>query len=149
MSYVSRPARIGDLDSIALLSDQWGYHNDRDKMFRGLQDILKHSDHIVILIEHEQEIAGWIHGIYSLRLSGDPFVEIAGLVVDSRYRRRGIGRFLVEGIIHWAKKMNCTLVRVRCNTVRKEANLFYISIGFQEIKQQKVYDLSALAMPLL
>jgi N-acetylglutamate synthase-like GNAT family acetyltransferase len=142
MSYTCRPARIGDLDFISALSEQWGYLNSRDKMFHNLQKILKHSDHMVILIEHQQVIAGWIHGIYSFRMAGDPFVEIAGLVVDSRVRRQGMGKFLVGEIVQWAKKMNCSLIRVRCHIVRKEANLFYSDFGFQEIKQQKVYDLS-------
>jgi GNAT superfamily N-acetyltransferase len=141
MSYIHRPARIGDLDSIAFLSEQWGYIYNRDKMHDNLQKILNHPDHMVILIEQDLKIEGWIHGIYSFRLAGDPFVEIAGLVVDSLYRRRGMGKFLVEEIVHWAKKKNCSMVRVRCHIVRKEANMFYSGVGFHEIKQQKVYDL--------
>jgi len=142
MSLVSHLANISDLDAIAYLSEQWGYPTSHEKMSRGLREILQNTDHRIFVLQQEQEITGWIHGIYSFRVASDPFIEIAGLVVDSRYRRRGIGKLLVEEIVRWAKARDCSLVRVRCQIARKEANLFYSDIGFKEIKQQKVYDLS-------
>ena len=141
MPFICRPAQITDQHSIAYLSEQWGYSVGHEKMLSSLREILQQADHRVILLQHEQEIAGWIHGIYSFRIASDPFVEIAGLVIDSRFRRRGMGKFLVEEMIQWAKIRNCSLVKVRCQIARKEANMFYSGIGFLEIKQQKVYDL--------
>jgi len=141
MSFVSRQAQISDQDAIAFLSEQWGYKSGSKIMSRSLKEILQQTDHRLLLLQHEQEIAGWIHGIYSFRMASEPFVEIVGMVVDSRFRRQGMGKFLVEEIMQWAKTRNCSLIRVRCHIVRKEANMFYSDIGFKEIKQQKVYDL--------
>jgi GNAT superfamily N-acetyltransferase len=90
---------------------------------------------------HDEQIIGWIHGIYSLRIESDPFVEIGGLVVDKDHRRLGLGKSLVEKIIEWSWLRNCRMIRVRCNIIRKEANVFYKNIGFNEIKEQQVYDL--------
>jgi GNAT superfamily N-acetyltransferase len=84
---------------------------------------------------------GWIHGIYSLRVESDPFVEIGGLVVDKDFRRHGSGKLLVNKMIEWSLSRNCHLIRVRCNIIRREANAFYGAIGFNEIKQQKVYNM--------
>jgi GNAT superfamily N-acetyltransferase len=141
MPFVSRPALMSDQDAIAQLSAQWGYPVSAEKLLLVLSEILQHPDHQIVLLEYEREVAGWIHGIYSYRLAADPFVEIVGLVVDARRRRMGMGKFLVHEIIQWAKTRNCSLVRVKCHIVRKEANIFYSGMGFQEIKQQKVYDL--------
>jgi GNAT superfamily N-acetyltransferase len=141
MSFVSRPALLVDQDSIAQLSAQWGYPVSPEKLLLVLREILQHPHHRVIVLEYEREIAGWIHGIYSYRIATDPFVEIVGLVVDERHRRMGMGKFLVQEILQWAKLRDCSFVRVKCHIVRKEANMFYSVMGFQETKQQKVYDL--------
>jgi GNAT superfamily N-acetyltransferase len=141
MPFVSRPALTGDQDAIAHLSAQWGYSVSPEKLLPVLREIFQQPDHRVILLEYEREVTGWIHGIYSYRIASDPFVEIAGLVVDARHRRMGMGKFLVQEIIQWAKTRDCSFVRVKCQIIRKEANMFYSGMGFQETKQQKVYDL--------
>jgi GNAT superfamily N-acetyltransferase len=63
------------------------------------------------------------------------------LVVDAQHRKMGMGKSLIEEILQWAKSKNCSHIRVRCQVMRKEANIFYSRLGFQEVKQQKVYDL--------
>jgi GNAT superfamily N-acetyltransferase len=139
--FVSRPALTSDQDAIARLSAQWGYSVSPEKLLPVLREIFQQPDHRVILLEYEHEVTGWIHGIYSYRIASDPFVEIVGLVVDARHRRMGMGKFLVQEIIQWAKTRDCSFVRVKCQIIRKEANIFYSGMGFQETKQQKVYDL--------
>src|SRR6185369_4469418 len=100
------------------------------------------QEHAIFVLSQENQMTGWIHGIYSLRVESDPFVEIGGLVVDKDFRRQGSGKFLVNKIIEWSLSRNCHLIRVRCNIIRREANAFYGAIGFNEIKQQKVYDMN-------
>ena len=141
MSYTSRPFHLNDLEAITRLSAQWGYAVSEKNIALWLQQILQHPDHKLIVTQMEGKIMGWIHGIYSLRIASAPFIEIAGLVVDAQYRKMGMGKQMVEEIIQWAKSKNCSQIRVRCQIARKEANIFYQRLGFQEVKQQKVYDL--------
>jgi ribosomal protein S18 acetylase RimI-like enzyme len=96
---------------------------------------------VLYVLSKGDQVRGWIHGIYSLRIESDPFVEIGGLVVDKDFRRQGAGNFLVHKIAEWSLLRNCHTIMVRCNIMRKEANAFYSSIGFKEIKQQKVYSM--------
>jgi ribosomal protein S18 acetylase RimI-like enzyme len=140
MQIAIRVAEINDTQEITRLSEQWGYFSSLEKMQDCLQGILDNQDHIVFVLLLENQIAGWIHGIYSLRVESGPFVEIGGLIVDKDFRRRGLGKYLIDKIIEWSTFRNCHLIRVRCNILRKEANAFYDRIGFREIKQQKVYD---------
>lgn len=137
-----RYAEMGDVQAIADLSEQWGYRSTKEKMLRCLQDIGNNNDHVVYVLLKVDHIIGWVHGIYSLRIEADPFVEIGGLVVDKDFRRQGSGKFLVDKIVEWSLIRNCHTIRVRCNIIRKEANAFYSSIGFKEIKQQRVYDIN-------
>jgi GNAT superfamily N-acetyltransferase len=59
-------------------------------------------------------------------------------VIDEQYRRKGVGRILTQEVAVWAKSKNVRAVRVRCNTIRKEAHQFYNQIGFEKLKEQKV-----------
>jgi GNAT superfamily N-acetyltransferase len=142
MPFDIRFAEMEDAHAIAALSEQWGYYSTKERMLRCLQDLRNSSDHVVYVLLNASHIIGWIHGIYSMRIETDPFVEIGGLVIDKDFRRQGLGKFLVDKIIEWSLYRNCHMIRVRCNIIRKEANAFYGSIGFKEIKQQKVYDMN-------
>ncbi len=92
---------------IGRLSEQWGYFSSQEKMRSCLQGILDNPDHIVFVLLFENHIAGWIHGIYSLRVESGPFVEIGGLIVDKDFRRRGLGKYLIDKIIEWSAFRNC------------------------------------------
>jgi GNAT superfamily N-acetyltransferase len=141
MQLNTRNAEMDDAQEIAALSEQWGYRSTKENMLHCLQGIRNNSDHVVYVLLNGDQMIGWIHGIYSMRIESDPFVEIGGLVIDKEFRRHGLGKFLVNKIIEWSLFRNCHMIRVRCNIIRKEANVFYASIGFKEIKQQKVYDM--------
>jgi ribosomal protein S18 acetylase RimI-like enzyme len=141
MQFDTRFAEIGDAQAITGLATQWGYTSTDQRITKCLHEILNNKDHAVFVLLIEKNMVGWIHGIYSLRIESDPFVEIGELIVDKDFRRQGLGKRLVDKIIEWSVFRNCHMIRVRCNIVRKEANAFYNRIGFKEIKQQNVYDM--------
>jgi GNAT superfamily N-acetyltransferase len=147
MPFAIRVAENSDAGAIARLSEQWGYGSTKEKMLRCLQEVRNNHDHVLYVLCEDDQIIGWIHGIYSLRIECDPFVEIGGLVVDKEHRRLGFGKSLVDKIVEWSLFKKSSLVRVRCNIIRKEANIFYKKTGFHEIKQQNVYDLPLPADP--
>lgn len=140
MNFIIRSAEIKDSESILELARQLGYESDSKAIKNRLSEILKKSDHCVYAALENGKIIGWIHGFYSLRVESDSFVEIGGLVVDADYRKKGIGKLLVEEIIRWAYSKKCKKVRVRCNTVRKETHAFYLKTGFELNKEQKIFD---------
>ena len=144
MQFDIRIAEMDDADEITGLSEQWGYQSTKEKMIHCLRNISSNGDHVIYVLLKDYQMIGWIHGIYSLRVESDPFIEIGGLVVDKDFRRQGAGKLLVDKIVEWSLYRNCPMIRVRCNIRRKEANAFYDSIGFKEIKQQKVYDMISL-----
>jgi GNAT superfamily N-acetyltransferase len=64
----------------------------------------------------------------------DPQAEVGGLVVDEGYRRRGIGRLLMQQAEQWACEKGCWAVYLRSNVVRKDAHAFYEGIGYSNVK---------------
>lgn len=138
---VSRVAELKDSESIAGLSNQLGYETTNEKIRNRLSEILNNTDNCVFVVVDNENIIGWIHGFYSLKLESDSYIEIAGLVVDQNYRRKGVGRMLINNVTEWAQLKKNNKIRVRCNVRRKEAHLFYSTMGFVEIKEQKIFDL--------
>lgn len=142
MKFSIRNAEIKDSKSIAELSNQLGYKSENIIIQKRLAEILGNNDNCVFVALENKKIVGWIHGFYSRRVESDPFIEIGGLVVDTSYRKKGIGKLLVEEINNWSHSKKCEKIRVRCNTVRTETHTFYLKIGFEINKEQKIFDKS-------
>jgi len=58
-------------------------------------------------------------------------VEIGGLIVDKKYRRKGVGRLLMKKSEEWGKSNGCDSVLLATQVKRSEAHLFYSCIGYQ------------------
>ena len=135
-----RPANISDTLSIAELVGQLGYTADATSLKNRLEFILKQKRHCVFVVSENEKLIGWIHGFYSLRIESEFFTEIGGLVVHEEHRKKGLGKILVEQVSLWAEENSFGKLRVRCNSIRQESHQFYEKIGFELIKEQKIYD---------
>ena len=139
MSTSIRIATTNDVEYITELSCQLGYETTREKTQQRLTEILNNTDNCVFVAVNDAKVIGWIHGFYSLRVESESFVEIGGLVVDKNHQKKGIGKLLLEMVYKWSKLKKCRNIRVRSNTIRKEAHQFYKKLGFTETKEQKVF----------
>ncbi len=61
-----------------------------------------------------------------------PWAAVENVVVDSRYRRLGIGRLLTEHVLNRCREAGCYKVQLLSNKKRHEAHQFYRSLGFEE-----------------
>lgn len=139
-SYSIRPAREQDSVEIARLAAQLGYPASADVIRTRLQRLLANPGDAVFVAEApDGKLAGWIHGVLSQFLESEFRVEIAGLVVDERFHRKGIGRDLVQRVETWALDHGVTQASVRCQTKRTDAHQFYASLGYTETKRQVVF----------
>jgi GNAT superfamily N-acetyltransferase len=135
-----RKAREEDCPELSRLAGQLGYPAADDVMRRRLQRLLASAGDAVFVAEApEGGLAGWIHGVLSQFLEAEYRVEIAGLVVDERFQRRGIGRDLVSHVERWAVEHGVEQASVRCRTTRAEAHRFYESLGYSQNKTQIVF----------
>ncbi|KKW19210.1 MAG: hypothetical protein UY63_C0018G0031 [Parcubacteria group bacterium GW2011_GWA2_51_10] len=67
--------------------------------------------------------------------------EMQEMVVDERYRGRGIGKSLAGKLISRAKARGATHIDLTSNPSRTAANAFYQKLGF-EIRKTNVYRLT-------
>jgi GNAT superfamily N-acetyltransferase len=135
-----RPVRADDAERVAVLCGQLGYPASREAVERRLHQIRRDEQHGVWVAESpDGTVVGWVHGYVCRSVAEDAQVEIGGLVVDERHRRRGVGRLLVEHVERWARERDCWAVHVRSNVIREDARAFYESIGYALVKAQRVF----------
>ncbi|MGG8498133.1 GNAT family N-acetyltransferase [Tenacibaculum sp. TC6] len=140
MVLIIRKAQINDTDSIQKLSNQLGYPSEYSDIQQRLRLILEKTDHRIFVAETNHIVIGWIHCFYAVRIESEPFIEIGGLIVDVNYRKQGVGKQLIQHIKPWGLENNCSKIRVRSNTTRENAHLFYQILGFSIRKEQKVFE---------
>ena len=141
MEIVLRPINSDDAEAAAHLSKQLGYEISAAQMVDNIKAILQSNNDEAFVAIHENKVVGWIGIAYTIILESLPFCEIRGLVVDEKYRKKNIGKMLIEKAKQWCKEKDCNRLRLRCNVIRKETHAFYIHLGFAEKKEQKVFEI--------
>lgn len=136
-----RKPTLADAESIDRLIIQLGYQGNIKKTSLRLRSLIEDPAHLVLVAAVDDTVTGWIHAFLALRLESDSFAEIGGMLVDERHRNQGIGRLLIHTVQEWALSQDILQLRVRCNTIRRETHAFYTQLGFQETKEQKIFDL--------
>ena len=136
-----REAVTGDSETIAGLSGQLGYPSTAEEARERLARVIDHPENCVFVAVRDMQVVGWIHGFLTVRIESAEFAEIAGLVVDEGARGKHAGKELVFAVIDWARKRSVPCLRVRSNIKRHAAHEFYRHIGFNELKDQKIFSL--------
>jgi len=68
--------------------------------------------------------------IPNLTRGGRSNAFIENVITDEEYRRKGIGKKLIEMAVQYARDKNCHKVVLLSSMKRKEAHIFYESCGF-------------------
>ncbi len=131
-----------DAAAITALSHQLGYSLSPEQILQNMTAVMANKNHDAFVAVHEKKIIGWIGVSNAIQIESLPFCEIRGLVVDEEYRKKGVGKMLMEKAKHWCKEKGNNMVRLRCNVKRTDASLFYRHLGFKETKEQKVFELN-------
>jgi GNAT superfamily N-acetyltransferase len=139
MNILIRKWKPEDIPAMVRLTFEWGFETTEEKMTRHLKrvDEVDYAD--VFVAECDGKAVGRVFVAEHLTLGSDPFAEIHALVVDQDYRRKGIGKALIDAANKWAADRGFGLMRLRTNAKRPEANVFYPAIGFRLEKVQNVY----------
>jgi Acetyltransferases len=74
--------------------------------------------------------------IPNLTWDGKSIGFIENVVTDASYRRKGIGKIVVENAIEYAKEQNCYKVVLHSGNKRVEAYKFYEAIGFDSTSKK-------------
>ena len=135
-----RGAIESDASELTRLSSQLGYPSTSEDVLINLLELILDPDHEVYIAEViEGSLVGFAHMFVTRRLFLKPFTEFGGLVIDEKFRGKGIGSQLLAEAESWAVKMGCQEIRVRSNTRRILAKEFYLDRNYLENKKQRVF----------
>ena len=135
-----REARATDAPELAALSSELGYPSTEAQIANRLPFLFESPNDALFVADDEQDrVIGWIHVHIHHSLELDPYAQIAGLVVASTHRSRGLGAQLVARAEGWARGKGMPEVRVRSNVIRERAHAFYIRAGYDRAKTSYLF----------
>lgn len=96
-------------------------------------DICADPRHELFVAEYQGEVAGTVVLLIVPNLShaATPWALVENLVVSHKYRRKGIGKKLLEHVVASAKEKGCHRIELCSDRRREEAHRLYRSAGFE------------------
>ena len=133
---IIREATIEDAFAICNIScADLGYDSSREFVSTRISNLDKGREKVFVA-EVNGIVAGYIHAEKYQTLYAEPMINILGLAVSSKFRRRGIGRLLLKYAERWANELGINKIRLNSGASRKEAHLFYRAMGYNNEKGQ-------------
>ena len=133
-----REALPSDAQRIMALAVQLGYEVPLSHVERQLRRM--NDEHtIFVAVVPRAGVVGWIGVALREAVTDSGRADIEGLVVEDEYRGNGIGRLLVAAAEEWARRRNCTSMRLVSNVVRERAHEFYKRLGYDVLKTQHAF----------
>jgi predicted N-acetyltransferase YhbS len=131
-----RPALARDASTISRLLRQLGY--DRTQAALAERIAAGSNTQLAFVAQNEGNVIGFmsLHIIDWLHRS-DPAARLSAVVVDTNYRRLGIGRALIAFAEARALERGCTSIELTSNLRRKADGTydFYASLGYQAARE--------------
>ncbi|MCL2141530.1 MAG: GNAT family N-acetyltransferase [Methanimicrococcus sp.] len=134
-----RTLEIGDMASLAKLNRHfWNEESDVEEMERKFCDLQNNPSYIFLCAVEGAELVGSIMGIVCDELYGTckPFLVVENMVVDPKYRRKGIAKLLFEELEKQSVIKGCRYAILVTDTEREGACKFYESVGFHPTKNK-------------
>lgn len=130
--------RINDLPSemlpqaALLFEDLSGLPAEPDRLAAACEAMAASPDYHLLGAWDGPVLAGVVLGVVCLDCVGDcrPFLVVENLVVAASYRRRGLGRRLVEEVLRRGRERNCRYAMLVSGRAREAAHGLYAALGF-------------------
>ena len=143
-SAVIRPATENDIPRILELYRQLvinisqvelSQNPSPDDYRRAFTQIRSMPGHELLVAEDQGVVTGTMVVLVVPNLShnGLPWALVENLVIDEGYRRRGLGKLLMDYAMARAKEEGCYKLVLSTSKKRKEAHRFYRSLGLQAL----------------
>ena len=138
---ILRTAQRGDAGAVAALSAQLGYDASEEGVRKRLDEIRTQGNgEVFVAVVPPDIVVGWVQVFGLLLVELPPLAELGGIVVDSRYRRIGVGRSLLEAAEQWARQNGLATLRLRSNVQREDAGAFYRRLGYRELAGSTLFS---------
>ena len=137
--YTYRDATKGDIEQLHSLMLDLGYKVNKTDLLDRIELIRNKGDKLIVA-DKDGVIVGVVQALIDIRLAEGKNGEIVSLVVSSASQGNGVGKKLLTLAKEFLLDSECNSIRVRANSVRKNAHEFYKALGFMEKKTQKIFE---------
>jgi ribosomal protein S18 acetylase RimI-like enzyme len=138
-----RPAHRKDMESIAHLMRGLGFDHSAEEIDRRMTMVRDNTMDPALIAQVGEHAAGLVAlHIAPMLFYPKPIARITTLVVDETFRRRGIGRTLVEAASALAAQAGCDTLELTTGLHREEAHSFYEALGFEGLAHRMVRSLA-------
>ncbi len=128
-----RDASINDIPELVPLMEQLGYPTSVDKFKKRFNAIAENSNYRTFVAEMNGKVVGMAGSCLGMFYEHDgSYVQIIAFVVDTNYRRKGIGEKLIQAVENWAKTQGAMTIALNSGSrlEREGAHQFYSNMGF-------------------
>ena len=103
-----------------------------DRLTAAFERMDGRPDYHLVGVRHGEILAGAVCGVVCLDCVGEcrPYLVAENLIVAEPYRRRGLGRLLLEELEARARRHNCFYVMLVAGRQRREGHAFYTALGY-------------------
>ncbi len=101
---------------------------------KAFDEIMADKNNFLMVIELEKEVIGTCHLTImpSLTLQGSKRMNIEAVRVDEKFSGQGIGSWMMQKAIEFAKNNEVKIVQLTTNKKRLDAHRFYERLGFEK-----------------
>ena len=136
MEVILRKVIINDYEQIyELCEHDLGYKCNKEQVKIRLSNI-DYNRECVFVAAFDGKVVGFIHVEKYETLFMPKMANILGIAVMNKLRRQGIGQKLLRIAEDWAKHNGINKMRLNSGETRKEAHMFYRSMGYNDDKKQ-------------
>lgn len=141
-----RPIRRQDISALTGLLSQLGYPTTETELDGRLDHWLDDPSSWLVGAENDGDLIGVaaLHVLPLLEVTGK-LARLLALVVDERYRGRGVGRTLVTAVEDRARAAGCLALEVNSSRHRTRTHEFYQQLGYEDACVAKARFFKSLA----
>jgi len=126
-----RSAKVEDSPQIAVLLAQLGYPSESEVLREKISLLSSGSADRIWVAEFQGKVVGLlVFHLTPLLQVPESLGRITALVVEEKFREKGIGRQLVETAERWAWERDCTRIELTSGEHRAQAHHFYLDLGY-------------------
>lgn len=135
--FTIREAVPSDANAIWQLNcDEMGYQYPLADTVQNIAKLLSSKADKIYVAVSNNTIVGYVHANDYDLIYAPHMKNIMGIAVSHDYKRKGIGKALLQQVEHWARKTGASGIRLVSGAARTEAHAFYRRCGFEGNKEQ-------------
>ncbi len=128
---------------MAELLGELGYPTTPEQAAERIERITADPATWLVVAELDGDVAGFgVLHVQNLVERDEPGVEVAGLVVGERFRRRGIGELLMEALEQEARARGGKVMVLNTAHRRADAHAFYEAFGYEHTGRRYAKELT-------